>query len=35
MQHIKEKHECQKRLEDLEKAFSEVSEKYEVVRREH
>lgn len=35
MQHIKEKHECQKRLEEVEKALAEVCDRYELVKREH
>lgn len=35
MQHIKEKHQMQKALEELEAAHKQVCEKYEVVKREH
>ncbi len=35
MQHIKEKHEIQKRLEEVEAVYRDISEKYEVVKREH
>ena len=35
MQHIKEKHEAAKRLEDLDAAHRDLTEKHELVKREH
>ena len=35
VKHIQEKHDCQKRLEQVESALQDMSDKYECIKREH
>ena len=35
VKHIQEKHECQKRLEELQLMYGQLNDQYECIRREH